>query len=236
MMRLRISSLLHLQTAFLNPADDFQIRFGTSASPENRNPGFFANYKAAGQRESWVSPFFYNILKNSGDPRMPYYIYNQLTPTNNPANPTDFRDGRFVSRRFASQGPNKSFDQRNFQSVIGLFPVGGRYDDGQGGTATLTNGPSDAPLRLLTSYTVKFILAEAALTVGTNGNPRTLLEEGIRANFAKINAYAATVPGSVQAVPQIAPAVINTYVNAVLASYDAASAAGKLEIIMTKNG
>ncbi len=215
-------------------ADDFQIRFGTSSSPENRNPGFVANYNAAGQRESWVSPFFYNIMKNSADPRMPYYIYNQLTPTNNPANPTDFRDGRFVSRRFASQGPNKSFDQRNFQSLIGLFPIGGRYDDGAGGTGTLENGPSDAHLRLLTSYTMKFILAEAALATGTNGNARTLLEEGIRAHFAKVNAYAATVPSSVQAVPQIPAATINTYVNSVLAKYDAASAAGKLEIIITQ--
>lgn len=215
-------------------ADDFQIRFGTSASPENRNPGFVANYNSAGQRESWVSPFFYNVLKNSADPRLPYFIYNQLTPTNNPANPTDYRDGRFVSKRFASQGPNKSFDQRNFQSVVGLFPVGGRYDDGVGGTATLTNGASDAPLRLLPSYQMKFILAEAALAAGTNGNPRALLESGIRENFAKVNAQAAAVPSSVQTVPTIPAATINTYVNSVLAAYDGANAAGKLEIIMTQ--
>jgi hypothetical protein len=233
-VKAEMNALITEGNLILVAADDFQIRFGTSSSPENRNPGFVANYNAAAQRESWVSPFFYNVLKNSGDPRMPYYVYNQLTPTNNPANPTDYRDGRFVSRRFASQGPNKSFDQRNFQSLVGLFPVGGRYDDGAGGTGTLTNGPSDAHLRLLPSYMTKFILAEAALTVGTNGTPRTLLEEGIRAHFAKVNAYAATVPGSVQTVPQIPAATINTYVNTVLANYDLATAAGKLEIIMTQ--
>lgn len=233
-VRAEMNALITEGDLILTAADDFQIRYGTTSSPENRNPGFVANYNAAGQRESWISPFFYNLLKNSADPRMPYYIYNQLTPTNNPANPTDFRDGRFVTRRFASQGPNKSFDQRNFQSLIGLFPIGGRYDDGAGGTGTLTNGPSDAPLRLLPSYMTKFILAEAALTVGTSGTPRTLLDEGIRAHFAKVNAYAATVPGSIQTVPQISAAAINTYVTKVLTDFDAASAAGKLEIIMTQ--
>ncbi len=233
-VRAEMNTLITEGNYILNAADDFQIRFGTSSSPENRNPGFVANYNAAGSRESWVSPFFYNVMKNTTDPRLPYYVYNQLTATNNPANPTDFRDGRFVSRRFSSQGPNKSFDQRNFQSLVGLFPVGGRYDDGLGGTGTLTNGPSDAPLRLLTSYAMKFILAEAALTTGTNGNARTLLDEGIRAHFTKVNAYAASVPGSIQTVPQISAAAINTYVTATLARYDLASAAGKLEIIMTQ--
>lgn len=215
-------------------AEDFQIRFGTLNTPENRNPGFVANYNSAGARESFVSPFFYTTLKNSADPRMPYYIYNQLTPTNNPANPVDFRDGRFVSVRFASKGPNATFDQRNFQSLVGLFPIGGRYDDGAGGTGTLANGAANGPLRILTLYHVKFILAESALMSGTTGNARTLLEEGMRAHFAKVNTQAAAVPGSIQTVPSISSTAINTYVNAVLASYDLASNADKLKIIITQ--
>jgi hypothetical protein len=223
--------------------DDFQIRFGTSNTPENRNPGFVANYNAAGARESFVSPYFYKELKSSVDPRLPYYVYNQLTPTNNPANPVDFRDGRFVSVRFASKGPNATFDQRNFQSLIGLFPVGGRYDDGLGGTGNLSTaqgktGPSDAPLRLLTLYHLKFILAESALMSGTTGNAKTLLEEGMRAHFAKINAQAAAVPSAVQTVPVISQAAIDAYIGApgtgVLAKYDAASTADKLKIIITQ--
>lgn len=214
-------------------ADDFQLRFGTSTAPENRNIGFFANYNSAAQRESNVSPYFYNILKNSADPRLPYYVYNQLTPTNNPANPIDYRDGRFLSVRFASKGPNRNQDQRNFQSLIGLFPVGGRYDDGLGGTGTLNNAPGDGPIRVLTSYQVKFILAESALISGTTGNPATLLRQAIEEQFAKINKQAAAVPASIQTVPSISNAVRDTYINTVIAAYNAAVGnQAKLEIIM----
>jgi hypothetical protein len=214
--------------------DDFQLRFGASASPENRNIGFFANY-GTGQRESWVSPYFYNILKNSADPRMPYYVYNQLKPAENPTLTPDFRDGRFLSLRFASKGPDNNRDQRVFQSLIGLFPVGGRYDDGVGGAGSLTSGPGDAPVRVLTSYQVKFILAESALISGTTGDPATLLRSALVEQFAKINAQATAVPSSVQTVPGISNAARDTYIDAVIASYTAAlTTEAKLNIIMTQ--
>lgn len=214
--------------------EDFQVKFGTSTAPENRNPGFFANYNSAsGSRESWVNLFLYTTLKNTADPRMPYYVYNQLaTATSAPQNPPDFRDGRFITTRFASQGPNKTQAMSTSQSLLGFFPVGGRYDDGAGGLGTLTNAPANAPLRILPSYNVRFILAESALTTGTSGNARQLLDEGIRLNFAKINLQAAAA--TVQTVPQIPAAAINTYVASVLAAYDAGDAAKKLEIIMTQ--
>ena len=46
----------------LTAADDFQIRFGTSSSPENRNPGFVANYNAAGSREGGNVTFLTHTL------------------------------------------------------------------------------------------------------------------------------------------------------------------------------
>lgn len=218
--------------------EDFQLRFGTSTAPENRNIGFFANYNSAAQRESWVSPYFYNILKDAADPRLPYYVYNQLTPTgtgSTPPNPTDYRDGRFVSIRFASKGPNRNQDQRLYQSLIGLFPVGGRYDDGAGGAGTLTNAPGDGPVRVLTSYQVKFILAEWALTSGTATNAGPLLKSAMEDHFAKVNKQAAAVPASVQTVPQINSAARNLYIDAVMAKYDAAvGTSAKLNIIMTQ--
>lgn len=218
--------------------EDFQLRFGTSTAPENRNIGFFANYNSAAQRESNVSPYFYNILKTTADPRMPYYIYNQLTPTgtgSNPTNPTDFRDGRFVSVRFASKGPNRNQDQRLFQSLIGLFPVGGRYDDGLGGAGTLTNAPGDGPVRVLTSYQVKFILAEWALTNGVAANAGPLLKAAIEEQFAKVNKQAAAVPASIQSVPQISSGARDTYVTTVINNFNnAVGTPAKLNIIMTQ--
>ncbi|TCC94959.1 SusD/RagB family nutrient-binding outer membrane lipoprotein [Pedobacter hiemivivus] len=230
----QMNALITAGNLILTPADDFQIQFGTSSAPENRNPGFVANYNSAGSRESSVSPYFYNTLKTLGDPRMPYFIYNQLATAGSPTdNAPDFKDGRFVSFRFSSKGPNANRSQLNSQSLLGLFPVGGRYDDGAGGVGKLDNGLASGALRLLTSYQVLFIQAEAALTIGTTGlSADTLLKRGIRANLRKVNAVAASVPGSVQSVPQM-PSIEN-YITKVYTDYQAASPVGKLNIIMTQ--
>ena len=231
----QINALIAENNFISADADDFQLRFGTSTAPENRNIGFFANYNSTAQRESWVSPYFYSALKNTADPRLPYYVYNQLTPTNNPQNATDYRDGRFVSIRFASKGPNRNQDQRLFQSLIGLFPVGGRYDDGLGGTGGLANAPGDGPVRVLTSYQIKFILAESALTNGTTGDPAALLRAALIDHFAKVNKQAAAVPASIQSVPQITDQVRDAYINGVVNNYNAAvGIPAKLNIIMTQ--
>lgn len=231
----QINALITENNLISSDVEDFQLRFGTSAAPENRNIGFFANYNSAAQRESWVSPYFYNILLNSADPRLPYYVYNQLALNATPPNPTDYKNGRFVSIRFASKGPNRNQDQRLFQSLIGLFPVGGRYDDGAGGAGTLTNAPGDGPVRVLTSYQVKFILAEWALTNGTAANAGPLLRNALIEHFAKVNKQAAAVGASIQTVPQISGTVRDAYINNVIAQFDAAvGTAAKLNIIMTQ--
>jgi hypothetical protein len=48
-------------------------------------------------------------------------------------------------------------------------------------------GPNkgDAPIRLITNFQRAFILAEAALTLGTAGDPNTLYQEGITASMKK---------------------------------------------------
>jgi hypothetical protein len=65
----------------------------------------------------------------------------------------------------------------------------------------LTGTGGEAPLRLLTNFQRAFILAEAALIVGTTGNANTLYQEGIRASMrktgmtdAEINTYFADNP------------------------------------------
>lgn len=44
----------------------------------------------------------------------------------------------------------------------------------------------ESPVRLLTNYQMKFILAESALKLGTNGDVQKLYEEGIKASMAKV--------------------------------------------------
>ncbi|HEX8040428.1 MAG TPA: SusD/RagB family nutrient-binding outer membrane lipoprotein [Chryseosolibacter sp.] len=223
---------------------DFELQYGTSVSPDDRNPAFVVEY-TAGNRLSYISPYFYEIMTNKSDlnnvldgiadPRVPYYWFNQLTADDSPQNPTEYyipAEG-FLSIWFASQGVNQGFQQDRSQSVLGLYPMGGRYDDGQGGevnTSGEISGPGDVAQRLLPYFSSLYIQAELALEEpGVTGDPRALFEDAMRASFDKVNSIA-----DAAGAPLISNAKINTYVNAVLTKYDAAAQAGKLELIMTE--
>jgi len=57
----------------------------------------------------------------------------------------------------------------------------------------LVGTSGEAPIRLLTNFQVQFILAEAALVLGTPGDPNALYQAGITANMQKIGMTAAEI-------------------------------------------
>lgn len=222
---------------------DFELLYGTSVAPDDRNPAFVLEY-TPGNRPSYISPYFYEIMTNKSslndvltgisDPRVPYYWFNQLTDPADAQNPTEYADvNGFVSIWFASQGINQGWQQDRSQTVLGLYPIGGRYDDGEGGEVNLSgdvSGPGDVAQRLLPYFSSLYIQAELALTEpGVTGDARDLFEEAMYASFDKVNAIADEA-----GAPLITDARIATYVNAVLGKYDAADDTGKLELIMTE--
>jgi hypothetical protein len=220
-----------------NMAQDFQLPYGTSTNPENRNPGFLNDYNSA-TKSIYISPWFYetlqgyrdDIFSEITDPRIPYYWYNQLTPTGTSQNPTEYRDGAFVSIYFGSTGPNRDHAQDNSQTLIGLYPVGGKFDDGEGGVATADEGTTPNVAQRLLTYTDRlFIEAELAATGVITGDPKEKLEAAMTAAFGKVNQIAALA-----GVPAIAGDDRDDYIDAVLSEYDAASATKKFEIIMTQ--
>jgi hypothetical protein len=234
-----VNALLSSGDIISESADDFQLVYGSSSQPPNRNPGYLAEYANAG-RESFVSPWFRgiliginpNVLTGIIDPRLPYYFYNQKSNTNTEAN-ANFQDGRFISRTFASLLGN--FNVANVQTLHGLYPIGGRFDNGTGGVATGSSGSGAAPLRLLTFYARKFIEAEVELEInGSIAKSRAALSDGITAAFSKVNAIAAAVPTSIQTIPQIPSASITAYHDQILTLFDNADNTGKLELIMTQ--
>lgn len=225
----------------ITEGDDFELPYGTSTQPPNRNPAFLAEY-AGGGRESFVSEWFYNTMRGVNpvipvpdtlDPRIPYYFYNQkpnATPDANAA----VQIGRFVTRRFGTAPGVGNANVTDVQTLHGLYPIGGRYDDGLGGPGRATSGPGNVAQRLLPYFNRKFIEAEANLVLGT-GDAKAALQEGVRAAFAKVNRIAAATPGSVQTVPLIPATEITRYTDEVLALYDAAPDNDrKLEIIITQ--
>jgi hypothetical protein len=188
------------------------------------------------------------------DPRIPYYFYNQIAEIdagNTPENACtycygyDDGNGNFIVSvpELAGTGmlsihafsfnidPFEGFDQGSSQTLCGLYPLGGKFDDGNGGAANL-NGNPGIPQRILTHYAKKYIEAELYLTGAASGGQaaaRAAFNDALVASFAKVNQLASSV-----GAPVISNANRNTYINAVLAAYDAASTAGKLEHIITQ--
>jgi len=210
-----------------SPADDFEIPYGTSTGPDNRNQAYASEY--APGTHSNVNPYFYEVLTNKNtfghggnifptiDPRVPYYFYNQLVPAEEPENPPAYwnpADGFLSIYSFSYEiDPNEGFDQAASQTVMGLYPIGGRYDEGEGETINF-NGYAAGPLRLLTYMNRLFIEAELAVAGVSQGNGAQLLEQAVEAAFAEVNSIA-----SAASAPQIPPAQIESYINTVLAYY-----------------
>lgn len=218
----------------------FKLLYTSSNNPENRHPLFIQDYVQA--NPNYIDPYFYLIMAGDGrfntlqegilDPRIPYYFYNQLAGDAPQNPPTTAYFGDFLSIWFASLNidPNEGFDQAQSQTLVGLYPAGGAFDDGSGETAGVGDkqnpGAGGAGYQRLYPYFAHlFTRAELSLMKGAAGDPRALFEAGIRAAFDEVNELAETA---------ISIEDTDTYVTAILALYDAASTTGKLELILTQ--
>ena len=239
----------------LSVEDDWELPYGTSISPENRNPGYVQEWTAGGQFY-YIDPYFFetmrgtdtffpggNIFQGISDPRIPYYFFNQLSTADdnlaqNPCAYCPSKSGTAFLSIYAFSfniDPNEGFDQGRSQTVPGLYPMGGRFDDGNGGvaanasalTAGQVSGPGNVPQRLLTSFQTKYAMAELALAGNIPGDPRTYLQDAITDSFDKVNEVA-----PLGSAPAISSTDINNYTNAVLAVYDGGGS--ELQVIITQ--
>lgn len=228
--------------------ESFLLPYGPNGATDDRNPGF-ADYYAS-QRGQHISPWFYEILKGKNpkiytgitDPRIPYYFFNQLKPTETPesSQPTEYRDLGFVSIYFGSVGADRDRTQQNNSTLVGIYPVGGRYDDGggkaagTGGKITAADATGAAPYRFIT-YADKLYLEAELMKVGlVTGDAKAKLEAAMKESFKQVDYVITTYVKPAQTVPAIATnATATAYINAVLAQYDA-KPAQQLESIMTQ--
>jgi hypothetical protein len=236
--------------------DGFRLRYTDSNNPENRHPLFLQDYVNA-KGTTYIDPYFYLIMSGSfpngtvlndvllddggigfGDPRIPYYFFNQLAG-DDPQNPTTSAYwGDFLSIWFASFNidPNEGFDQGDSQTLLGLYPAGGAFDDGEGGAGDADSGLKGAGYtRLYPYYAHLFTMAELVHAGG--GDARDLFEQGMVASFDEVNDIA-----DLAGVPVINDTLLynpdadqwDGYIDQVMALYDAASPQEKLELIMTQ--
>lgn len=233
----QITALLANPANLINSVNEsFVIPFGTAILTD-RNPGF-SDYTAT-QRTQHVSPWMYEIMKGYNpvfagitDPRIPYYIYNQLKITGNTPATAEYRDGNFVSIYFGSIGANRNASQQNGISLFGIYPVGGRYDDGNGGTAAAASGTGAAPYKLITYADRLYLEAELINTGVATGDARAVFSAALTASMAQVDYVITTYVKPTQTVPALG--VQTAYINSILGLYDAGTTAKKLEYIMTQ--
>ena len=228
------------------PNNDFEFKYGTSGTPANRNIGFLSDYVDIG-RENSIGRYLYLLMRyRSGtivvtpttspanaDPRIPYYFFNQL-PNSLAATSTatyDYQDilrPAFITVRQGSTGPASAGVTANTRTLPGLYPVGGRYDDGRGGNANTSFGRGLVAQRLLPYFSRKFLEAEAQLTVLNNqAVARVALGDAIDASFAKVNAIAlaegTSTPAKATSPPNVADIAAATSQLGVISTQDIAA-------------
>lgn len=239
---------------FSSNADDFQFaRYGNISPTDERNEYFKDSYNST-QFGSYQSPWFYEILKGvnpnihqgNPDPRMKYYFYNQLTAGQFPPDQGDEKTGNpkadywdastgFYSIRFGSVGPWRDSSAENSYTYPGIFPAGGRYDDGKGEIMGTSTGTGIAPKRILTYDEFLYIQAELIQTGKMAGNSATKLQAAVTASFAKVDQVVSGNASTQKEIPVLVESdMVNTFITNLMTEFNAASAAKKLEIIMTQ--
>jgi len=239
-----VTALLSTPANLINTtSESFILPYRPLGSTDDRNPGF-GDYFAT-QRANHISPWFYSILKGynpniftaNPDPRIPYYFYNQMKASTAPreGNQTEYRDGAFVSIYFGSVGPDRDRNQQGTISVWGIYPVGGRYDQGDGLNVNATSGTGAAPYRFIT-YADRLYLEAELINVGlVTGDAKAKLQAAMAESFKQVDYMITSYVKPTQTVPAlVGNAAVTTYTNNVLTAYDAGSVSRQLEIIMTE--
>lgn len=231
---------------FIKVNEDFEFKHTKKDNPDERHPAYVDEY-LGGQSTYYISPWLYEVMSGKDlnvkdnpftgivDPRMPYYFVNQIKADGEAQNTTDYRDGGFVSIFFGSNASGAGNDQRNTSTFIGIYPCGGKYDDGKGGKCDKSVGTGVAPEKMLQAYSVPFLLAELYLTGEATGDAKAAFVDGVKRSISHVNSVSQAAKTESATVPVIGNDVIDAFVNKLVAKYDAApNDAEKLRIVMTQ--
>jgi hypothetical protein len=239
---------------FITAEDNFVFQYGRSLNdPDSRHPRFAATYTAGGgDYQSVFYMWHLTEVKGFDDPRVRYYMYRQrLVNTTNPDELrciNEFAPAHYEGFPFCQPG-NRGYWGRDHlndegippdnlaRTVWGLYPAGGRFDNN---SAAAVNNPQlgnkGAGIQpIMLSAFVDFMLAEAALTLGTPGDPKELMLSGIRKHMTYVRAFALTTDEAAT-IREFTPdatytAQVNNYITIVGNEYDDAAADRKLNVV-----
>jgi hypothetical protein len=251
-----VTALLATPANLINSqAESFMMPYGPFGTTDDRHPAY-GDYGATQRGGQLFSPWLYeimkgwnpNILNGISDPRIPYYIYNQKSAiggsNGTPENCTEYRDGGFISIYFGSNGNCRDGSNSQTYSLLGLYPAGGRFEDGAAKSinsiGVVAAGTGALPHQFIT-YADRLYIEAELINVGViTGDQRAKFSQALDESFLQmdniiVNYIKPGSAGAPQTVPAIAPlAATAAYKAAVLAQFDAATNEKKLEIIMTE--
>lgn len=229
-------------------SENFVFRYGTAISPLNQNPLYQQDYTGSGNKAFYMDNYFMYKLHSRNDPRIRYYINRQgdnseldfeTTPC---SNRTDCIYATLLLNDPTADGligrdhgdPSGIPSDNTIRASWGVYPIGGIYDDGSKTDATLGAGANGGGIMpWLLAANTKFMLAEAALQLGTTGNPEVLFTEGMDLSIEYVYSLGSQLspvaPSPKDATIQTAK---TTYINNRVAEYQASSNNGKLNLII----
>jgi hypothetical protein len=244
-------------------SQNFTYKYGTKElAPDSRHPKYASNYTSGGAGGYLGSYFLYALTLEKGftDPRARYYFYRQTLdvtkaitdpvtlqftvpcitrprPLHYPANiPFCIVAPGYWGRDHGNNEGGPPDDE--YITTWGVYPIGGEFDsDQQGSTFRPTRagmgGKGQGIHPIWMSFFTAFVKAEAALTLGTAGDPKTLLLDAVDKSLTTVRDFPATVGVTVPAVYEMTQKQIDDYKIYVGDAYtNAATTSDKLNVIM----
>ena len=252
----KINELLAEGELITTDAQAFVFKHGSKAiNPVSRHKKYGSYYVSSGANDYIGNHFMYVVYEEKGlglDPRWRYYFYRQIgnitlvdiaileclnspPPAHYSAN-VPFCYANSAGFYGRDHGNDRGIPPDGFlRTVWGVYPVGGRFDNDDRVRITGSDDGAQGQgiLPVWQPAFTEFVKAEAALTLGTTGDPKALLESGVRKSIATVVAFPATVGITVPASRVPTVAAIQAYVDKVLQLYDAAATnSDKLNVIM----
>lgn len=227
---------------------DFVFKFGTNQSnPDNRNTYWVNNY-ASPAIDYMANYFLWAVTEEKGtlvDPRRRYYFSRQVDdvvansntstlPCSAEAYPSHFPTGTpfcylengYWGRDMGNgDGIPPDTDKR---TVWGVYPFGGKFDNSSFGSVGSQSGKlGEGILPIMLANYVDFMKSEAALRLGTTGDARTSLIDGVTNNLNYVKDLFPQTGASAMTAAQI-----TGYVTLVTDLYDNATTQdAKMEVI-----
>ncbi|MBB5282656.1 hypothetical protein HNQ92_000777 [Rhabdobacter roseus] len=244
-----INALIAGNKLISTSAQNFAFKYGSNlTNPDTRHPRYAGQYSPTGGGDYQSNSYMGTLYSSKGfpDPRIRFYFYRQTVVNTSDVNalrcvnnqkPTHYSEADYyclptgVGYWGRDHLSNEGIPPDGLlRTAWGLYPAGGLFDNDAGRPVSLGAGAGGAGIHpiMMRSF-VDFMLAEAALTLGTSGTPRALLQSAIEKSMADVRALAlgTTESGKITAFEADKGMVwaneVNKYLTKVLADYDAAT-------------